>query len=99
MFRKCIIFYNTISQEKVNRTFDTSAIDTINFSKNKRDLFPVLRKKDNFDLDERKQRAKRYIKELIIVTPDEMEYMNAFENKEYKPELLFDDEKIIERVK
>ncbi len=99
MFRKCIIFYNTISQEKVNKTFDTSAIDTIDFSKIKRDLFPVLRKKDNFNLDERKQRAKRYIKELMIVTPYEMEYMNAFENKEYKPELLFDDEKIIERVK
>ncbi len=99
LFRKCIIFYNTISQEKVNKTFDTSAIDTINFSKIKRDLFPVLRKKDNFDLDERKQRAKKYIKELMIVTADEMEFMNAFENKEYKPELLFDNEKIIERLK
>ncbi len=35
----------------------------------------------------------------MIVTPEEMEYMNAFENKEYKPELLFDNKKIIERVK
>jgi len=99
LFRKCIIFYNTISQEKVNKTFDTSAIETIDFSKIKRDLFPVLRKKNNFDLDERKKQAKRYIKELMIVTPEEMEYMTAFENKEYKPELLFQDVKIIERVK
>lgn len=99
LFRKCIIFYNTISQEKVNKIFDTSAIDSIDFSKIKRDLFPVLRKRDYFDLDDRKQRAKRYIEELMIVTPNEMEYMTAFENKEYKPELLFDDEKIIERVK
>lgn len=99
LFRKCIIFYNSISQDKINKTFNTSAIDNIDFSKIKRDLFPVLRKKDNFDLDERKLIAKKYIKELMVLTKDELEYMTAFENKEYKPELLFENKKIIERIK
>lgn len=50
LFRKSIIFYNTISQEKVNKSFDTSAIDKLDFNKIRRDLFPVLKKKDHFDL-------------------------------------------------
>lgn len=98
LFRKCIIFYNTISQETVNKTFDTSAIDRLTFQKIRRDLFPVLRKKENFDLEERKTSAKRYISDLLQVTVGEFEYMEAFEHKEYKPELLFDDSDIIERI-
>ena len=33
------------------------------------------------------------------VTAEEMEYMEAFEQKEYRPELLFKDAEILERVK
>lgn len=99
LFRKSIIFYNTISQETVNKSFDTSAIDRLTFQKIRRDLFPVLRKKDNFDLEERKNNAKNYISNLMQVTPEEMEYMEAFEYKEYRPELLFDDPDIQENVK
>lgn len=33
------------------------------------------------------------------VTAEEMEYMEAFEQKEYRPELLFKDAGILERVK
>ncbi len=98
LFRKCIIFYNTISQETINKAFDTSAIDRLTYQKIRRDLFPVLRKKENFDLEERKRSAKSYISELMKITPQEMEYMEAFERKEYRPELLFDDTVIIENI-
>ena len=98
LFRKCIIFYATISAEVINKTFDTSAIDRLNFSKIRRDLFPVLRKKDNFNLEERKTSAKKFIDELMILIPEEKEYLNAFECKEYKPELLFADEKILKNI-
>lgn len=99
LFRKCIIFYASISAEIINKTFDTLAIDRLNFSKIRRDLFPVLRKKDNFNLEERKAAAKKFIAELMILTPQEEEYLNAFEGKEYKPELLFSDEKILNNIK
>ena len=99
LFRKSIIFYNTISQETVNKTFDTSAIDKLSFSKIRRDLFPVLKKKDNFDLEGRKEEAKKYIQDLMQVTDDEMKYMTSFENKDYRPELLFSQSDIIERIK
>lgn len=99
MFRKCFAFYATISAETVNRDFDTSAIDSLKFDKIRRDLFPVLSKKDNFKLDERKQQAKDYIADLMQLTEREKEYMDRFIAKEYVPELLFDDEEIVERIK
>lgn len=57
IFRKCIIFYATISTKDVNKDFDTSAIDSLVFSKIKSDLFPVLATKDKFDLEGKKQQA------------------------------------------
>lgn len=99
LFRKCFAFYATISAETVNRTFDTSVIDSLTFSKIRRDLFPVLSKKDNFMLEERKAQSKGYITELMQLTDCEQEYMDRFIAKEYRPELLFDDEAIVERLK
>lgn len=99
LFRKCFIFYATISAETVNREFDISAIDSIMFDKIRRELFPVLSKKDNFMLDERKQQAKDYIAELMQLTEREQEYIDRFIAKEYVPELLFEDNEIVERIK
>ena len=99
MFRKCFAFYATISSETVNNKFDTAAIDTLNFAKIRRDLFPVLSKRDNFALEERKQKAKEYITELMRLTEREAEYMERFIRKEYVPELLFEDDAILERIK
>ncbi len=99
LFRKCFIFYATISAETINRYFDTSAIDALSFDKIKRDLFPVLSKKEYFDLAERKQKAKDYIADLMQLTEREKEYMDCFIAKEYLPELLFDDIEIVERIK
>lgn len=65
----------------------------------RRDLFPVLRKKNNFMLEERKQQAKDYIADLMQLTEQEHEYVGRFIAKEYVPELLFDDKRIAERIK
>ena len=99
LFRKCIVFYMTISADTLNKSFDTSAIDTLDFNKIRRDLFPVLNKRDNFQLDERKRLAKDYIAKLLVLTDQEQEYLDSFEQKKYKPELLFDDKEIVDRVR
>lgn len=98
-FRKCIIFYATISAKEVNKTFDTSAIDSLVFSRIKSDLFPVLAVRDKFDLEGKKRQAKEYIASLMNPTDAENDYMARFIAKEYKPELLFDDEEIVERLR
>ena len=45
------------------------------------------------------QKAKDYISDLMQLTEQEQEYMDRFIAKEYVPELLFDDEEIVERIK
>jgi predicted nucleotidyltransferase component of viral defense system len=96
--RKNTVFYAAISAETINKDFKTDAIDDITFAKVKRDLFPVIAKKDNFDLEQRKESAKLLIRELMNLTDKEKEFLDRFEKKEFKPELVFDDEKIIARL-
>lgn len=100
-FRKCFAFYTTISGERdrINDTFDVSAIDKLSFTKIRRDLFPVISKKDNFNLEERKTQSKEYISNLMILEDSEKEYMGYFAAKEYRPDLLFEDAEIVERLK
>lgn len=101
LLRKTIIFYATISAERVNRSFDTSAIDALTFTKIRRDLFPVLTRREtrlHFDLDLYKNRTKDYLRELMVISPEEDEYMNRFMQGEYMPELLFDHGDIVQRI-
>lgn len=96
--RKSTVFYAAISAENINKEFKTDAIDEITINRVKRDLFPVIGKKDFFDLENKKIEAKSFIKELMIVTDKEKEFMDRFEKKEYCPELLFEDDRIVERL-
>ena len=96
-----ISFYTSISQETIDPSFGTNAIDSLSFQKIRRDLFPVLKQEERrqtFNLENRKETAKKYLHVLMIPTEEENEYMNRFNHKEYRPELLFDDPSVIERI-
>lgn len=99
LLRKAVVFYHAISRESIDRTFDTAAIDALTFDKIRRDLFPVLRKKDHFDLESRKSSVKQYLHNLLCLTDKEKEFLTAFEGKEYMPELLFESADTLERLK
>ena len=102
LMRKCIIYYASISREKLDISFDTNAIDSLTFQKIRRDLFPVLGQEERhafFDLEGRKQQVKDYIQSLMIMTDSEKEYIYRFSKHEYQPELLFEDTEIVERIK
>ncbi|SCW70870.1 Nucleotidyl transferase AbiEii toxin, Type IV TA system [Ruminococcaceae bacterium YRB3002] len=101
LLRKTIVFYATITAETLNRYYDTSAIDDLSFARIRRDLFPVLTSSEanrHFELDDYKDTSKNYLKELMILTPDEEKYVESFVRGEYKPELLFSDEAIVRRI-
>jgi len=63
LLKKSVIFYAAISSDRINKTFDTKVIDGISKNKIKTDWWPVLRKRDDFDLDSTKSSAKEYIKD------------------------------------
>lgn len=99
LLRKAVVFYAAISAKEINKTFDTKAIDSITKQKIKTDLLPVIKRKDNFELESAKKIVQEYISELMLLTKDEMAFLDKFENGEYIPELLFEDNGILERIK
>ncbi|MDD4264686.1 MAG: nucleotidyl transferase AbiEii/AbiGii toxin family protein [Firmicutes bacterium] len=98
MLRKCVIFYAAISAKQINTTFDSSAIDALNHHIIKTDLLPVIRRKDKFDLEATKRAVRAFMDELMTLTESEAEFLERFERKEYRPELLFQQEEILARI-
>ncbi len=99
LLRKTVAFYAAISAKVINKSFDTSAINSITKQKIKTDLLPVIKRKDDFELETAKKMVKTYIVDLMVLTEDEKEFLDRFENGEYLPELLFEDEAILARIK
>lgn len=67
MLKKCVIFYAAISAKDINKTFDNRAIDSITNQKIKRELLPVIKRKDDFELKSAKKLVKEYISDLMIL--------------------------------
>lgn len=75
------------------------AIDKLSFSRIRTDLFQVLGVNKKFALEEKKLQAKEFIAAVMMLQDGEKEYMDRFISKEYRPELLFGDYEIVERIK
>ena len=99
LFRKCIVAYTVISQDTVPESYDLARIDMITLRKVRSDLLPVIQKGEHVPLDEIKQIVKDYLSELLKLNDDEKAFLTAFKNGEYKPELLFKEQGIIDRLK
>ena len=100
MLRKCLLFYYAVGGGKeVSQNIDLNGIDNMNYNKIRQTLLPMLRRSETFDLDISKKRVKKFLDDLILLDSNEIEFLQRFNNKEYLPELLFDNEDIIRRIK
>ena len=80
---------------------ETVMKNNLTFAKIRRDLFPVLTRREarqHFDMDQYKEKAKGYLRTLMDLLPEEAEYMDRFIQGEYRPELLFPDGDIQNRL-
>ena len=98
LLRKCVVFYAAVSANQVDGTFDTNGMDSITERRIKTELLPVLKRTNRFDLNSAKNLVKAFISDLMTLTSEEREFLLAFQDKVYKPELLFEDEEILERI-
>lgn len=100
MLRKCTIFYMVLNSDKPFENFDISNIDLIKLQKIRTDLLPVLnrseRKKGGFDLTETQSMVKEALSDFLQMTEKEKAFVQSFFDCQYRPELLFEDESIIE---
>jgi hypothetical protein len=101
LLRKSVIFYAAISAKEINKNLDIKAIDYITKYKIRTDLVPVIAKRIHLILDCAQNIVKKYISELIEInyTSGTESFWTDFENKEYMPELLFEDEEILEEIR
>ena len=97
MFKKCVLFYSAIASETVPKHFDFGGIGKISAQKIKTDLMPVLRRSEKFDLISAQKQVESYLKGVLL-PEDDLSFWTAFANGEYRPELLFDDEKVLSRI-
>ncbi len=103
LLRKTLVLYLTVGSSvtvgECSTRYDTfPLIEGIAFKQIREQLLPVLRKKENFDFESAKAEVIQYLLQLLALTDDEQAYITAFNEKHYKPELLFDDVDIVERI-
>ena len=98
MLRKCILFYSAIGSDMVPEKFDFNNITNVPQFKIKTDLLPVLRNGAFFDLEAARVQVIPYLEQLLVPTEPELDFLNAFRTKEYRPELLFANAGILERA-
>lgn len=90
MLKKCVVFYSCIGSETVHKEFTFESLDKMPQNKIKTDLLPVLRFGAYFDLKPAREKVTDYLKSLLVLTPQETEFIDNFGNGEYKPELIFE---------
>lgn len=98
LLRKCVVFYSAIGTEETPTSFSFGSILSIRQNQIKTDLLPVLRNSTFFDAKAAEDECVGYLKELLTLTEQETDFLQAFQAKQYRPELLFSDSAILERV-
>ena len=99
LLKKCLIFYNCIGGEANIADSDYSIIEGVTNKDFFRMLNPVLSKKEKFDNKKAVTEIKDYLEELLVFSDSERQFAEDFKNKTYSPQLLFEDEEIISRIK
>ena len=99
LLRRCLVFYNAIGGDYDIQELDYKNVERLDYRKYKTQLKPVISKDDNIDIEKAKERVIAYVKNLLVFTDGEKEFLDKLKDKIYAPELLFDDEMIVSNIK
>lgn len=89
MLRKCAVFYSAIGAEQPPERFELNHIGRVSPQQIKRDLNPVLRKGEKFDLEMSQKQVQNYLTTIMTPTEAEVRFWRAFAEGKYCPELIF----------
>lgn len=99
MLRKGVVFYSAIGGDaKPTGTYSFQTIERLQFKQIRSTLLPVLKKGAFYDLESVKHEVCSYLEDLTRLTDDERLFIERFALNDYRPELLFEDKEIVERV-
>ena len=89
MLRKCAVFYSAIGAECPSEKFALDNVGNVSKQQIKRDLDPVLRKGEKFDLEMAQKKVREYLASILMPTEEEEMFWKAFGEGRYCPELIF----------
>ncbi len=104
LLRKILVFYIAVgssckAEEVSLQRKDFKHIETLGYAQVRAHLIPVLRKSEKFDYVACKERVLEFLKHFLIFSEDEKAFISYFNKREYRPELLFGESEITERIK
>ena len=100
ILRKIVVFYLAVGgKNKPEKEYSFERIQNIKFPQIRSSLIPVLKKTEKFDFEEAKANVVSFLSKLLSLGEAEKNFIDSFNQGEYKPEHLFDDGEIIERIK
>ena len=100
MLRKIVVFYLAVGgKKKPEKEYSFERIQNIKFPQIRSTLIPVLKKTEKFDFEEAKASVVSFLSKLLTLGEAEKNFIDSFNQGEYKPEFLFDDGETIERIK
>lgn len=98
LLRKAVVFYAAITAREAGSRFQLAGMDAISHRQVKTDLLPVLRSRDRFDLEDAKARVRAFMADWLVLTSREIDFLDAFQQGNYQPQLLFEEEDILQRI-
>jgi hypothetical protein len=98
VYCRCVVFYRTLTSDDNKLDFSPKIVDKLQARTVAQDLYPMLVKRVDFDLESAKTQVKTFLADSIVITPPLQQYIDLFYTNTYRPELLFSGE-MLERVK
>jgi len=96
--RKCAVFYLAVTGELGVQEFSFNKLDKITENAIHTDLRQMIRTTERFDLSEAKDCVSAFLSKHLTLCDNDMSFLTQFSLGKYKPELLFDDLEIINRI-
>lgn len=101
LLKQCFMLeYIAVNNYKLE-DLDIERIEKLEKQDIKTKLLPTLKDRNprKSNINEMKQAVRKYLKDILIVDDNTKEFYDKFQKGIYQPELLFDNEEIIKRIK
>lgn len=101
LLKKCFMLeYIAVNDYKL-KDMKIDNIEKLKRQDIKTKLLPTLKDRNprNSNVDKMKQAVREYVKDILIIDDNTKEFYDKFQKGIYEPELLFNSEEIVERIK
>ncbi len=99
LFRKSVVYYSAIGAEHPPKEFAFDNVGKISVQQIKRDLNPVLRRDERFQLELVQAEVKSYLENILFPTKEEELFWHNFSIGVYSPELVFKEGTALENIR